>query len=246
MNKSKDIIYINTYSNDNLITYSGISLHDFISSYLYPLRNILLLKSDNSDHKFHLQTKFEYISNESIKDFAQTDTPITGDLCWIDFKDIDMLDKIEPEVIAELLYFMHMGKSLKSPFLEKLQNRIAYWSHDDNWYTKLHLWDIIDFTNTLKTVLIKRLGGIESHGKHMVMSDDIVMNLLKMTNDGLLIDFHNLVLKSIVEVPIYIIGKVTDMDILYNNLLQYKANATKKLLLILNKESHNIALQTMK
>ena len=45
---------------------------------------------------------------------------------WIDFKDYDVLQRLTPNEISELLYFGHMKNQLRSPFFYQLQNSFAF------------------------------------------------------------------------------------------------------------------------
>ena len=56
--------------------------------------------------------------------------------------------------------------------------------------------------------------------------------LLKISENGLLVDFNCINRYNGLEIPIYVIGKLYNMDDLYHNLERYKGKAKQNLLLV--------------
>ena len=228
MSKLSDAIYINTYFDEKRIIYYGIEFKDFISSLDKPLSNVLLIKHDFYGDDFHPVCRFEYVKNNDLIKLINADVNKYGDFCWVDFETEKSLDFLEPQEVAELLFFGHLGNPLKSPFFEKLNNRYAYWSHDDGWYNELYSQNIYEFAPVIANAILLRNAKLESE-KVNFLNEEVSKKLLELSGDGLLLDFSKgIVNDKNINIPIYTIGKLLDMDDMYNNLDKYKNKALFK------------------
>jgi hypothetical protein len=45
--------------------------------------------------------------------------------------------------MTEILYLPHFGKSLITPFFNRINNNFVYLAHDDGWFCKLYCNDIL-------------------------------------------------------------------------------------------------------
>lgn len=227
MRRLRDIIYINANIEEKTFIFYGIEFRDFISSLSENINNILLLKHEYFGD-FHYPTGFEFVKDEEILELAKEEVYNYGDFCWVDFESENHLDKLSENEIAELLYLAHMYKPLKSPFLEKLNNRFAYCAHDDGWYCKLYCKDVNEFSSVLENVIKNTILRLRKR-KLVNMDDDIKKELLKLSEDGLLIEVHRIGKdERNVWIPIYTIGNFTNMDNMYNDLDRHKFNAKYK------------------
>jgi len=117
-----------------------------------------------------------------------------------------------------------MSIPLNEPFFEGLKNRYAYFAHDDGWFGRLFCNNYEDFSVIIGSVIIDRVEKLTKMTTQM--SEELKIKLLSLAEDGLLIDFKNIVCDvENLGIPIYVIGKYEDMDNLINNRDKNKDNA---------------------
>ncbi len=227
----KELIYINTnYSEKKILSY-GIEFKDFVCSLADPINNILLIAHHYFGEDFHSRTGFYYVRKEHLNRLLNADIYNFGDFCWVDFEDAALLDSFKPNEVAELLYFGHTGQLLGSSYFGGLKNRFAYYSHDDGWHNELYCQDINEFLNVITNIILKK-SITSKRCKVCPIQDDIAKTLLKISENGLLVDFNCINRYNGLEIPIYVIGKLYNMDDLYHNLERYKGKAKQNLLLV--------------
>ncbi|MBA5770603.1 hypothetical protein H3285_29620, partial [Escherichia coli] len=66
-------------------------------------------------------------------------------LCWIDFEDVELLNQLTPQEVAEMLYLAHTRRHLRSPFYYKLQNNFVYLTREDGRYNKVYYRNLNHF-----------------------------------------------------------------------------------------------------
>lgn len=237
MRKLRDIVYIHTNEDEKSALYYGIGFKEFIAALPSRLNNLLLLKHEYSRSSMSSNCFLDYVNCEQIKHLAEQDIYMYGDFCWVDFQHESDLDLLEPTEIAELLFLGHVHRPLVSPFFEKLNNRFAYCAHDDAWRCRLYCRDLSEFAQVIANILISAV----STSKRQIIypiPDEIKHKLLKLSKDGLLIDFHNVMkVERRIIIPIYTIGEHNDMDDMYNNVNRYIGSANKKAWLVHTKKS---------
>ena len=217
----RDIFYINASPNENTFEYYGMELREFINYLPVELNNILLLEGEYYGRGFSSNTKLEIVDKEEMDSFLNEDVYSYGNFSWVDFSQEDAVDELEPIEVAELLYLGHMFQPINSPFLKKLNNRFAYLAHDDGWYCKLYCKFNIDF----KELITNKIVGMVSTSKRRKVypfSEEIKEQILNLTDQGLIIDFSNVLTNSTsIEIPIHTIGKFSNMDEMYNGLRRH-------------------------
>lgn len=222
MRKLRDIIYINADLDESWVLYYGIEFKEFFAALPGSLSNLLLLAHDYYWGSLRSSSSFlDYVIGEQITDLAKQDIYMYGDFCWVDFDHESAIDLLEPQEIAELLYLSHMNKPLGSPFFSKLNNRFAYCAHDDGWRCKLYCRELREFAEVIANI-VKSTVSTSKRRKIYPMTDELKTHFIKLSEDGLLIDFHNVSKEDRrISIPIYTIGKLDDMDDMYNNLNRY-------------------------
>ncbi|WP_163652169.1 hypothetical protein [Listeria sp. PSOL-1] len=153
-------IYIHMDSVINNVATSGISFHDFMNGVTMPPANILLIKNQLEDLNYNAHTGFNYIDSVSLLDQKIQQNERMKDICWIDFEDIDLLNQLSSQEIAELLYLAHTGRHLRSPFYYKLQNNFVYLTKRDGWYNKVYYRNMNHFYDLLSYVIAGRTNDI--------------------------------------------------------------------------------------
>lgn len=232
MPRLRDVIYINRNKEENLITYHGIEFNEFLPALPRPLKDILLIKHQFSGGEYSLPTRFDFVNNLDFHELLEDNVYSYGDFCWLDFEDINSLDLLNKQEVAELLYFGHLAVPVEKIFFDKLNNRFAYWAHDDGWYNKIYCRDLEEFTTTLHNVIIKRL--LNSERMKIYNIQDSVLDILAgLLDEGLLIDFSEMDRnRGTLEIPMYTIGKLRDMDEMYHNIDKHKGKSKNKSWLI--------------
>lgn len=190
------------------------------------LKNLLLLKHEYPGASTSPHSHLDFVNRKQIEDLAEQDIYRYGDFCWVDFQHESALEIMDPQEIAELLYLGRMHKPLASPFFDKLKNRFAYCSHDDGWRCRLYFREPLDFVHVITDTVIS---AISKRRKISPFTDEAKMNLLRLTKDGLVLDFRNVHKdQRAISIPIFTIGKLYDMDDMYNNLNGYIERANYK------------------
>src|SRR5690606_13912669 len=113
-----------------------------------------------NDGHFHMNTKFDYVNQENIKQLITDNVYDYGDFCWLDFDDEEKLDLLSNEEIAELLFLGHMKNHLRAPFYGKLSNRFAYLADEDGLLNKTYYKSWVDFYHVLGTSIALKLNVI--------------------------------------------------------------------------------------
>jgi hypothetical protein len=216
LRKLRDVFYINAYPENNEIVYYGMPLNEFLKYSPIELNKLLLLQSGFFGTDLSPNTKLEVVSKEIMEDFLKEDINSYGNFCWVDFKERDSIEKLEPLEVAELLYLGHMYRPVKSPFFNRLGNRYAYLSHDDGWFCRLYCMNYGDFQNIIANKIID-MASSSKRRKIYPLQYEIKALLLTLAENGLLIDFSNILINDkTIQIPIYSIGKFLNMGSRYD------------------------------
>ena len=221
-------IYAMLPSEAGATIFSGISFADFVECTPVPIENILLLKGDYWGEKSW--NKFELLEGqEQIAKLMHENIYRYGDFCFVDYANHITLDELSDDEIAELLYFAHMLKPLKSPFFEALQNSFFYFAHDDGWYCKLYCKS----PDIPMSVLVNRLQKSvwkTTSNNHCLLPASLVQEVHKLSIGGVLIELETSPppADTIATICIYDVGKYTNMDTLFSNLECIKRDSAKQ------------------
>lgn len=221
---ARDVIYMIYKEKEQSVTSMGIEFADFTASLSHELNHVLLLASGYAGEDYHKGLQLEFVRKEQLNDLYRQNVYQYGDFCWIDFDDIEALDRLEAQEKAELLYLGHYKEALNSPFFNKLNNRFAYLAHDDGWYNKVFHKDKADYLEAMCHIIPNKL---KKYKRSLLpMGLDLGNQLLSLAKEGILVDsYRSIKSRSSLEIPFYIIGEVKDLDDMYNNMERYKAKA---------------------
>lgn len=209
-------IYVHINSSENKGVFSGIKFSDFIEHSPILPKNLLLLAplyyGRNHNSGFGILE-----GSDEIEVFKNHNIDQCGNLCFVDFDDPVKLNSITKLQIAELLYLNHTSEPLCLPFFENIQNRLAYISHDDGWYSKIYCKDWCSMTemvtNKLQQLIQKKL-----EVNSFYLPSDFLGDVSNISSKGLLIELEspnknsNIVVANLIEVGIY-----ENMDVLFND-----------------------------
>lgn len=231
MRRKRDVFYLNAFPAKKEIIYYGLEFREFLKYAPVKIDKMLLLKPQNYTSGRDSKTNFEIIEKKEIEVFSEEDIYEYGDFCWVDFDDRNHVEKLQPEEIAELLYLGHMFIPIKSPFFEKINNRYTYIAHDDGWFCRLYCKYFEDFQEVIANK-INNNSKLTKKNENVSFPEEIKRKLFSFATNGLLIDFGNQVIdNNTIEIPIYTIGKFTNMDNMYNDLKKHisRSNYSAKL-----------------
>lgn len=219
---SRDLLYLHINERDHYVLSHGIEFHEFFKSLQDPFAHLLLLKHRYEDGEFNSHTLFEYVPGDNAEKLAQANVHAFGDFCWIDFEEVEALNVLTAQEIAELLYLGHIKHHLKLPFYNQLNNRFVYLSNEDGWFNKIYYRNFNDFYRMLGNVLSGKLGemkpekmmlGIRKKKSYPSVSKEILKALIPALKEGAVLSLkHMQQNRNRMEIPIWIIGDFADMD----------------------------------
>lgn len=214
--KIRDLIYVNGNLEDKVFYYYGIEFYEFMNLINNRPNNLILLKHNFNDAKWHYYSRFDFVSEVEIDSLIEDNIYSYGDFCWIDFKNEEDLDNLSDSEIAELLLFAHLARPLNQDSFKKIMNRFAYYAHDDGWFNKLYVNNIDDFEILLSRVIMDKLRKFTKR-KFSGLPKHLTSLLLDSTRKGLFIDFTRVQMnRTSVRVPFTTVGHFTDMDMVYD------------------------------
>lgn len=224
MRKLRDVFYINAFPENNEFVYYGMEFKEFVKYAPVKLNQLLLIKSEFYGSHFSNNTNFYITGKSDLEDLLNDDVCNYGDFCWVDFNSEENVENLKPTEVAELLYLGHKYEPITSPFFEALNNHYTYLAHDDGWFCRLYCRQYKDFAEIIANKITDMVK--TSRNKIHPVSEEVQNQLLKLAEDGLLIDFNNInKYDRTIEIPIYTIGKFINMDKMYNGLKQHIGRA---------------------
>lgn len=238
-------IYLNAFPKENRIVSYGIEFKEFIITLKEPVRNILVLAGGFAESEYNYATGFEYINGKNIQSILNADVKIFGDFCWVDFDDIELLKKLEPREVADLLYLGRFMKPVTSPFFERLNNRFTYLAHDDGWFNIFYYRNLKDINEVIRNIVPLKVMAKCSSIMVPELSSELSCKLWNLALNGLLIDFDHISKnEEAIKIPLVLIGKFLDMDEMYNNLHKHVEKVSSAGSLELKKNKWTISFTT--
>lgn len=217
-----DLFYMQMNKSEQYVLSHGITFTDFIKSMNNPIESVLLLEHKFDDVQLHLRSLFNYIEHEKIQDLIKEDVSSYGEFSWVDFDDIEALDELDGQEIAELLFLNHMKHPLRSAFFQKLNNRFVYLAHDDGWINKTYYRNLDDFYGVLRYIIMNVMKREQKHKGFMFFKKtskpepidfSSLKNLSGLLYEGCVIDTEKVKSsRAKFEIPFYKLGTYWNMD----------------------------------
>jgi hypothetical protein len=213
--KKNTVRYFYSNPEEHFIYCHGLPFNRFLDCYKDQINGLLLIEHEYGRAAFHRQSRFYYVTQAALPRLSDDNIHDYGNFSWVDFQSKEALDALSSQDIAELLYFGHMGEPLASPFLNSLDNRFAYWGHDDGWYCKVCFRDMNDAVPLLSSA-IEELFGYPKKGERL-NALTLGEYMLSISEQGILMDSGRM-RKSPgqITLPICIAGKTPDIDGILN------------------------------
>jgi len=165
------------------------------------------------------------ILSKEMEKFTDSDVYDFGDFCWVDFPDSASLDNVTDNELAELLFFRHMCRPLTSYTIPSLQNRYAYWGHDDGWFTRVYMERPEEYKQVIEYKILKELKGRKRSIEPI--PTEIMNVLFVMFQGGAVLDFEG---STASGVRVYAMGNVSDMDSIHCLLDRHRSRLSGTLL----------------
>lgn len=226
----RDLVYIHLNEAEDYVLTYGIEFEEWSQPLKDLLNHILLLKHKFDDVYFNMHTLLEYVRNEQIVKLVEEDVYGYGDFCWIDFEDVESLDELSGQDIAELLYLGHKKVHLKPPFYQILGNRYVYLAHDDGWWNKVYYRQMRDFYHMLSHVIGSKVTELKQEKGFFLFKKNknippvhigFLLNMKEMMKEGILISFRDMKqTRTSIEIPIWILGDFINMDDMYEEYMR--------------------------
>ena len=147
----RDVVYIHLNEKDRFVLTYGIEFYEFVLSLSDSINHLLLLKHRFDDSDFNMHTMLDYVPKKRVMKLAGDGVYNYGDFCWVDFEEMEGLNELPDQTLAELLFLGHVKEHLKPPFYSYLGNRYAYLARDDGWFNKTYYRDLNDFYKLIST-----------------------------------------------------------------------------------------------
>ncbi len=222
----RDLVYIHLNESSQYVISYGIEFSEFARSLPRPLNDLLLLKHRFDDGEFNRHTLLEYVPREKIGKLLNDNIYSYGAFCWVDFEEVEGLNELTGQEIAELLFLGHRKQHLKMPFYQKLGNRYVYLSHDDGWFTKNYYRHLNDFYRMMSNVISLKLAelkiektllGVRKKRVYPPVNIEIILALSKFMREGAVLSLKNIVQNRLrIELPLWVMGDFDSMDDMFD------------------------------
>ncbi|MDT2813352.1 hypothetical protein [Vagococcus carniphilus] len=195
----QDYLYIHLDAISNSILSKGMSHEDFNRYTLNRPENLLLLNHNEREGEYETHTGFRVIrgTEEVNQYFSLVESRSHREIKWVDFNEYDVLKRLTPNEISELLYFGHMKTQLRSPFFYQLQNNFAFFELNPE-TIKIYYRNIEDFYQTLSqkitNIVSRQASGPRTffNRKTVTVSElpkDMVSHLKGAMQEGIVFNF---------------------------------------------------------
>lgn len=243
----RDLIYIHHHNLDQYVISYGIEFKEFMASFSSNLNYLLLLKHHFNDAEFNMHTLLEFVPQEKINKLINDGVYGYGNFCWLDFAEVEGLNELNGQEIAEILYLGHLKQHLKQPFYQKLTNRFAYLAHDDGWFNKIYYREMGDFYEMLGNVVGMKLSEIHTKKTFFNLRKSrefppvpgkTLTQISHFLREGLVISLRKREeTRQRLEIPIWVVGDFLDMDDMYEEALKLE-NAPCQAKLVFEKKAN--------
>lgn len=228
----RDLVYVHLNESSQYVLTYGIEFSEFVQSLPRSLNQLLLLKHRFDGGDFNRHTMLDYVTEDKIEKLAAENVYGNHDFCWVDFEEIDGVDELSGQEIAELLYLGHIKQHLRPPFYNRLGNRYVYLAHDDGWFNKTYYRNLNDFYRMLGNAITIKLAelklekilfGLRKKRSYPSISIDILLSLTNFMREGAVFSLqsaeHN---RNRIEIPIWVIGDFDRMDDIFDEFERMK------------------------
>ena len=206
-------VYVRIDVEKHFVETSGIRFYDFYCGIGNKPNHILVLKGCPSDSLYHKGLCLEYMSNEQIHSFIQSDSCHHGDFCWVDFAQEENLNYISDKELSELLFIAHKFEPLDGIKFNSINNRYIYCSHDDEYLTRIYM-DAEKYIDVIEFVVLDHL----KQKNKILFSGEIKDILFQLCQSGIIFDFE----KKSDRIKLYIFQEKIKIDDIHKRLATFR------------------------
>ncbi|PAQ14778.1 hypothetical protein CD798_09370 [Bacillaceae bacterium SAOS 7] len=227
----KELIYVHLNTSHQYTISYGIDFIEFARSLPRELNHLLLLKHRFDGADFNMHSRFDFVETEDVSKLLKEPIAEYGDFCWMDFEEMDGLNELEGQEIAELLYLSHCKHHLRVPFYSKLDNRYVYLSHDDEWFNKTYYRNMSDFYFMLGRAISLKLGHFRSERSFFTLRKgtpfppipkEMIASFGDKMKEGMVISLAKTIQsRTRIDIPVWVVGDYINMDEMFDD---YKVN----------------------
>lgn len=224
-NGRQDVIYVHLNEKDKFVLSHGIEFKEFVDSLFDKMNHLLLIKHRFDDADFNMHTMLDYVPKKRLMKLAGDNVDEYGDFCWIDFEEMEGVDEIPGQVLAELLYLGHVKEPLRAPFYNYLGNRFTYLAQEDGWFNRTYYRDLNDYYQLLSQLIPMKIGevrpeknllGLKRKRKYPNVDQHLLLSLKSYMSEGMAISIKDIIQNRFrIELPMWVIGDFLNMDDMY-------------------------------
>ncbi|OGX78065.1 hypothetical protein A6395_13935 [Exiguobacterium sp. SH31] len=213
---SKQLFYIKQDRELQRFTLHGVTLTDVVEA-LSIARPMIICRTDIKGMRQSSRTRFRYIEAHELSTFSTKYLNNQTSFTAIDFPDYNLLESLSDHEIAEILFLSHMERGLKAPFLNSIQNEIAYFNESNDRHSSLYIKDWSTINQFLQSVLQSKLDRDIRNISFVPIPLPVIDEILALSPQGLIIDFDHTkrsLFNRQVAISFYVAGRYEDMSVL--------------------------------
>lgn len=213
---SKQLFYIKQDRELQRFTLHGVTLTDVVEG-LSLDRPMIICRTDIKGMRQSSRTRFRYIEAHELSTFSTKYLNNQTSFTAIDFPDYNLLETLSDHEIAEILFLSHMERGLKGPFLNSIQNEIAYFNESNDRHSSLYIKDWATIQRFLQSVLQSKLDRDIRNISFVPIPLPVISEILDLSPQGLIIDFDHTkrsLFNRQIAISFYVAGRYEDMSVL--------------------------------
>jgi len=156
----RDYLYLWNDPATQCVVASGLEFKRLFSHFDQS-RAILLIDHQAANGRHDSHSGFDFLDHKDVCDLAAEDIYSWGSFSWADYRTSELppfsFPELQPEEVAELLYFAHAGRPLRKVLLPSLGNQFLAYAHDDGWLLKLYYTEWLHIEVLLRSVFAEKL-----------------------------------------------------------------------------------------
>lgn len=213
---SKQLFYIKQDRELQRFTLHGITLTD-VAEALSLARPMIICRTDIKGMRQSARTRFNYIEAHELTMFSTKYLNNQTSFTAVDFPNYNLLETLSDHEIAEILFLSHMERGIKGPFLNSIQNEIAFFNEANDRHSSLYIRDWASINRFLQSALQSKLDRDIRNISFAPIPLPVIDELLSLSTQGLIIDFDHMkrsLFNRQLNISFYVAGRYEDMSVL--------------------------------
>lgn len=213
---SKQLFYLKQDRDAQRFTLHGVTLADVIDA-LSLKRPMIICRTDIKGMRQSSRSRFRYIEAHELSSFSTKYLSNQTTFSAIDFPDYNTLESLSDHEIAEILFLSHMERGIKKPFLDSIDNEIAYFNEANDRHGSLYIRDWSMTNHFVQNILQSKLDRDLRNISFIPIPLAVIDELLTLAPQGLIIDFDHTkrsLFNRQTVISFYVAGRYEDMSVL--------------------------------